>query len=160
MSRFDMTDQAYELYLAMQNKITEMYIASEEYPIFQKSSEEVLLFETEEYLQELFNNITAQSVIKYEEKKFMDKLKTIEKNPDISNSGDQLIESVITTIPEYIRLAKSVDSYTKNTRYADELLDYTEEICKLFQAVDGVINKEETDFTNPVMDNLKEFIKS
>jgi len=160
LSKIELTNQAYEIYLELQNKISEMYIKSEEYPIFQKSSEEVLLYDTEEYIHELFSNITAQGRTKNEEKQFIDKLKTIESKPEKESNGDKIIESVVTSIPEYLKLAKVVDSYTQNTQYAKELFNYTEKICKLLQEVDGVIESEEIGFTNPVMDNLKEFIKS
>ena len=159
MSKFELTNQAYEIYLELQNKISEMYIKSEEYPIFQKSTEEVLLYDTEEYIHELFTNITAQGRIKYEEKEFIDKLKTIDVEPEKESNAGKLIESVVTSIPEYLKLAKEVDGYTQNTRYADELLECTERICQLLQEVDGVIDKKEIGFTNPVMENLKNFVR-
>lgn len=159
MSKFELTNQAYEIYLELQNKISEMYIKSEEYPIFQKSTEEVLLYDTEEYIHELFTNITAQGRVNYEEKEFIDKLKTIDVEPEKENNAGKLVESVVTSIPEYLKLAKEVDGYTQNTRYADELLEYTETICQLLQQVDGVIDKKEIGFTNPVMENLKNFVR-
>jgi len=155
-----MTNEAYNLYLELQNKISEMYIKSEEYPIFQKSTEEVLLYNTEEYMHELFANITAQGRLKNEEKQFIDKLKTMQNEPERESNADKVIESITTSIPEYLSLAKVVDGYTNNTQYAEELFECTLKICQLLQSVDGVIESEEIGFTNPVMDNLKNFIKS
>jgi len=154
-----MTNEAYKLYMELQGKISEMYLKSDEYPIFQKSSEEELLYNTEEYIHELFTNITAQGRLKREEKQFIDKLKTIENAPEIATNADKVIQSVTTSIPEYLSLAKAVDGYTQNTKYADELLECTEKICTLLQEIDGIVEIEESGFTNPVMDNLKEFVR-
>ena len=69
-------DEAYELYINLQNRIKEVYALSEEYPIFKCELDEIL-YNAEEYMHDLFTGIAfAYGEMSPEEAEFIKKLKT------------------------------------------------------------------------------------
>ena len=152
-------DEAYGLYTNLQARIKEVYTLSDEYPIFKADLEEIL-YNTEEYMHDLFMGIAfAYGEMSEEEAEFIKKLKTMPApNNYIADSSDE-IESVVSRIPLYIELADKVDKYAENTNYTEEFIDTTRQICRLLQDADGNTYSNESSFMYGVTDKLEKFFK-
>lgn len=159
MSKNDCVNKAYDLYVNLQNRIKEVYLISEEYPIFKCELEEIL-YNAEEYMHDLFTGIAfAYGEMSEEEAEFIKKLKTMPApNNYILDATDE-IESVVSRIPLYVELADQVDKYAENTNYTEEFINTTRDICKLLQDADGNTYSNESSFMYGVTDKLEKFFK-
>lgn len=158
-SGMKIVNEALEIYKGLLDKIANIHKKSDEYPIFNKSEIGDLLYNTEKYIRQAFYNITnAQGIVTEEEQVFMDSLKLFEDRHEKANENE-IIESVNSSIPEYVELAKKVDGYAL-TNYAEELLKDTLAIFKLLMNVDGNTYADESSFTYAFMHKLEKYIKS
>ena len=159
MSKNDCVNKAYELYVNLQNRIKEVYLISEEYPIFKAELEEIL-YNAEEYMHDLFIGIAfAYGEMSEEEAEFINKLKTMPAPNNYILDETHEIESVVSRIPLYVELADQVDKYAENTNYTEEFINTTRDICKLLQDADGNTYSNESSFMYGVTDKLEKFFK-
>ena len=159
MSKNDCVNEAYDLYVNLQNRIKDVYLISEEYPIFKCELEEIL-YNAEEYMHDLFTGIAfAYGEMSSEEAEFIKKLKTMPAPNNYILDATNEIESVVSRIPLYVELADQVDKYAENTNYTEEFINITRDICKLLQDADGNTYSDESSFMYGVTDKLEKFFK-
>lgn len=159
MANQENINEAYELYISLQNRIKEVYAISDEYPIFKCELDEIL-YNTEEYMHDLFMGIAfAHAEMSEEEAEFIKKLKTLSPSDDMIVDYMQEIESVVSRVPLYVELADKVDKHAENTNYTKEFIDTTRQICKLLQDADGSTYSDESSFMYGITDKLERFFK-
>ena len=154
----ELLNTAFDMYNKLLNKIEDLYKRSEGYMIPKKLELNDILYDAESYMKEVFNCIAnANGVISEDEKAFIDKL-TVYKKKKEAVTADTLIKATFDDIPEYIKLADTVDAFA-DTNYAKELVNDTLALCKELMDIDDNTYADESSFTYSFVDMLEKYIK-
>lgn len=156
--KLSLLTNAFNMYSDLLAKIKIVHEKSEGYLIPIKPELEDVLYDTENYMHEIFNCIIhANDVVTDEEKAFVDKL-TVYKKKKEAVTADTALKATFDDIPQYIKLADTVDAFAE-TNYAEEFVKDTLAICKKLMDIDGNTYADESSFTYSFIDMLEKYIK-
>lgn len=151
---------AYKIYTNMIDQIKKVYSESRKYGFMPDLTEEELLLDTENYLQQIFNNIAnAEGDVCTSEKKLIEKLDIFPEKEFVKADENTILESVSAMIPTYLKLAKLTDE--KNmTKYANAFVTDIEDVFRIIENIDDSSGKAEYDFRSGIIENMKDYLKN